>query len=325
MGIRGLALFGALLSLLAFPPGASFAGDDELPVYLALGDSLAFGIGAANPAAEGYVGLTHFSLTEEDRLYADGLELANLAEPGATSADLIEPDGQLERALSLIEERERDDIPGNEIEIISIDIGGNDLLQLAEPDSPCIVDTGSEECRDAISDTLSGLQENLTNILAQLRESAPEARIYTIDLYNPYSGTGDAREVLAGVAVQQINGVINATSANSALSTQLVTIFELFLGRGEQWVASDLIHPNNNGHIVISEALVAAIEGRPVEVPEELASVPTGPADPEEPAAASSGGDDGISGVFLYGLIAIAFIAGLAVSGTYFWARGRAA
>jgi lysophospholipase L1-like esterase len=301
------------------------AGEDDFPVYLALGDSLAFGIGAANPAAEGYVGLTHFSLTEEDRLYADGLELVNLAEPGATSADLLESEGQLEGALSLIEERVADDISGNEIELISIDIGGNDLLQLAEPDSPCIVDTGSEECRDAISDTLSGLQENLTSILMQLRESAPDARIFTMDLYNPYSGTGDAREVLAGVAVQQINGVINATSANSSLETELVTIFELFLGRGEQWVATDLIHPNNNGHIVISEALVASMEGRAVQIPEKLAAVPTGPADPSEQATSDAADDDGISGAVLYGLIAAAFVAGLAVSGTYFWARGRAA
>ena len=29
----------------------------ETPAYIALGDSLAFGVGAANPAAEGYVAL----------------------------------------------------------------------------------------------------------------------------------------------------------------------------------------------------------------------------------------------------------------------------
>jgi lysophospholipase L1-like esterase len=323
MGHR--ALVALTVSLLLFAaPHAVFSGEDDLPAYLALGDSIAFGVGATNPAAEGYVGLTHFNLTKEDAPYADGLHLINTAEPGATSADVLEPKGQLDKALEEIELRANDDIEGNEVEVISIDIGGNDLLQLAESDSPCIIDTGSRECRDAISDALSGLQENLTTILTELREAAPEARIYTIDLYNPYSGTGDAREVLAGVAVQQVNGVINATSANKDLGVTLVTIFELFLGRGEQWVATDLIHPNNAGHEVISEALVASIEERPVRVPEDLASVPTGPATGEPAPAQADDGGDGLSGVILYVVIGVAFAAGLAVSGTYFWARGRA-
>lgn len=315
--------FALTLLLLVFGGRVSMAADDP-PAYLALGDSLAFGVGAANPAAEGYVGLTHFQLAEDKARYPGGLELINLAEPGATSSDLVEPDGQLERALNEIEERQNDEIPGNEVELISIDIGGNDLLQLAEPGTPCLIDTGSAACREALNDSLSDLQRNLARILSQLREAAPAAGIFAIDLYNPYSGTGDPREVLASVAVQQVNGVINATASEPALAVDLVSVFELFLGRGEQWVASDRIHPNDSGHLVISEALLAAIGDRPVAVPEDLASVPTGPSTGQQgPVSSDSSNQDDVSAILLLVAIGIAFAAGLIVSGTYFWARGR--
>lgn len=324
MGTIRLALVAAILGLSVSAVADRVAAAQEYPLYLALGDSIAFGVGAANPAAEGYVGLTHFDLSAEDGPYPDRLDLVNLAEPGATSGDLLAPEGQLEKALDEIAGREEDSISGNEVELISIDVGGNDLLALANPDSPCLADTGSPECRDAITKTLSDLQDNLAAILQQLREAAPAAGIFTINLYNPYSGTGDPREVLASVAVQQVNGVINATAADPEYGAQLVPIFELFLGRGTQWIASDQIHPNDEGHRVIAEALVAAMEGRDVVVPEDLASVPTDSAGliPGAPETAESQ-DGGISTTLLVIAVLVAFVAGLTLSAAYFWMRGR--
>jgi lysophospholipase L1-like esterase len=296
----------------------------EGPAYLALGDSLAFGVGATNPAAEGYVGLTHFGLESSSSFAGSGLELVNVSEPGATSGDLLVTDGQLEKALREIQERAEDDVEDNEVELISLDIGGNDLLQLAEPDSPCILDTGSTACRQGISAMLSGLETNLEIILTRLTDAAPEAEVYVLDLYNPYSGTGDQREVIADFAVQQVNGVITATASGPAFRTVgLVTIFELFEDRGQQWIASDGIHPNDAGHRVMAEALLAAIEERPVEVPTDLASAPTDPADDRPGSGAiTDDGGDGPPWLMIIG-ISVAFFAGMAVSSTYFWVRGR--
>jgi lysophospholipase L1-like esterase len=315
-----------ILATSAVLTGDRAAAAQDHPLYLALGDSIAFGVGAANPAAEGYVGLAHFDLTAEDGPYPDRLDLLNLAEPGATSGDLLAAEGQLEKALNEIAQREDDSIPGNEVELISIDVGGNDLLALADADSPCLADTSSTECRDAITRTLSDLQDNLGTILERLRAAAPDAGIYAINLYNPYSGTGDPREVLASVAVQQVNGVINATAADPGYGARLVPIFELFLGRGGQWIASDQIHPNDDGHRVIAEALVAAIEERSAAVPEDLASVPTGSAG-LIPGLVSEGGDEdgGASTAILVIAVLVAFAAGLTVSAVYFWTRGRPA
>jgi lysophospholipase L1-like esterase len=322
MGLRPPALILALLAAVGI--SAARADQQEYPGYLALGDSLAFGVGAANPAAEGYVGLTHFALSEEGGAYEGELDLINVAEPGATSEDLLEPEGQLERALAEIDARESDNIPDNDIALISIDVGGNDLLQLADPDSPCVADTGSPGCREAINGMLAGLRSNLAEILLALREAAPNARIFAVNLYNPYSGTGDVRELLANVAVQQVNGVINATASDPAYDVELVPVFELFMGRGDQWIASDGIHPNNDGHRVMSEALLASIGERPPEIPDDLASVPTGPATGEAPVPGESQDDDGgVPFLVLAIITAIAFTAGIAVSGLYVWARGR--
>ncbi|MBI1885493.1 MAG: hypothetical protein HYS09_04155 [Chloroflexi bacterium] len=83
-----LGLFAAFLSA----PGASAL---RPPVYLALGDSLAFGIGATIPAEGGYVALVHDKLRRSDRYIDRGLDLVNLAVPGATSGDLLVEGGQL--------------------------------------------------------------------------------------------------------------------------------------------------------------------------------------------------------------------------------------
>src|ERR1700674_2414620 len=163
------------------------------PAYLALGDSLAFGVGADSPAEQGYVGLTTASL-RLSKYNGTGLDLVNLSAPGATSADLLQPGGQLERALTDIQSRGGADI-------ISIDIGANDLLALAESNSPCFQSSGSKACQDALGQTLASLQTNLSSVLRRLREAAPTAQVYVLDIYNPYSGTNDPRAIVASVGV----------------------------------------------------------------------------------------------------------------------------
>ena len=314
----------ALLFSVILLMGTAYAGASEQPAYLALGDSLAFGVGAANPVAEGYVGLTHFQLESSVAYRQSGLELLNVSEPGATSADVLEPDGQLQKALEHITNRANDGIAGNEVKLISIDIGANDLLQLAEPDAPCIKDSGSQACRASISEMLSGLQTNLGITLRRLRDAAPGARIFVIDLFNPYSGSGDERELIANFAVQQVNGVTNVTASDPDLDVTLVPVFELFQGRGSQWISSDHIHPNDAGHRVMAEALLAAIAERTVEVPDDHAGVPAGspgPAPGDGLEGLVSDDDDPLLPLVI--AVPLAFLAGIVVSTTYFWVRGR--
>jgi lysophospholipase L1-like esterase len=307
-----------LLLALAFIGSPQIARSADAPAYLALGDSLAFGVGAENPAAEGYVALTYDALLQDERWTDSGLDLINVSEPGATSTDLVEEDGQLDKALEEIEARRLSD-EADPVDIISIDIGGNDLLSLAEPDSPCFDDPNGAICRSIINTTLSDLQANLTLALTGLREAAPGAEIYVVDVYNPYSGTGEALEIIADIGVQLVNGVIAAVASMPELGTRLVSVYDIFDGRGEQWVASDGIHPNNDGHRVLAEALTANIQNRPIVLPSDIATPPAA-----TPIVLDNGDDDGLEMLAVILIAAGAFLAGGFVSASYFLMRGRA-
>lgn len=317
--IRALPPLAALLllTLSSFTaPGTASA--QVGPAYLALGDSLAFGVGATNPAAEGYVALTAIAL--DDRLFADtGIESVNLSEPDATSADLVAPGGQLDQALADIAARQSGGETNDDVAVISIDIGRGDLFALAGPDSPCFEDAASTLCRNALNAMLNDLQTNLTRVLRELRGAAPAAELYVMDLFHPYAEAGEPQEAVAAIGVQQVNGVIAAVSADEELSARFVTVHELFEGGGEQWVAPGGIHPNNDGHRVLSEALIAAIEGRDPVLPSDLAQPPS----PAPPESVGASGDDGVSLAWLVVIVPAAFVAGGFVSAAYFIQRGR--
>ena len=296
------------------------------PLYIAMGDSLAFGVGVTDPAGEGYVALAHQALLGSDRYRSRGLQLVNLAVPGATSSDLLQPGGQLDAALREIKARSDSDGPEDDAEIISLNIGGNDLLTLATRDSPCLKDPGGDPCQQRLRSVLSTLQQSLQQALSRLREAAPSAGIYVLGLYNPYSGTGDTREGIAEAGVQQINGVIGAVVADEQLKVKMGEVFELFRGRGKQWIAADGIHPNEKGHRVLAEVLLASIDGRQPSIPQEfLSETPAVEADPSGAAKLiQSGGDSGPSRVLLLAIaVPLAFAAGAIMSGAYFMARGR--
>lgn len=282
------------------------------PLYLALGDSLAFGVGADNASTQGYVALTAVN-AQVPGFGERGAELRNLSVPGAKSADILRPGDQVDQAVAEIEAH-------GGVDIISIDIGANDLLALAGNSSTCLDEPSGQACQDALGDTLATLQTNLTTTLHRLREAAPEANIYVLDLYNPYSGSGNAQELIAAVGVQQINGVITASARNPEVNVTFVSIHDVFEGRAKQWIASDGIHPNNDGYRVLAEGLIAAIEGRPAVLPSDLASPLSGTLVPGTAAADDGGGVDEL--VPAIGIPA-AFVAGVVLSAAYFVVQGR--
>src|SRR2546425_2665486 len=327
MGHRLLPLLAAFLFLGLLASSPPTTGAQQAPVYLALGDSLAFGVGASNPSTTGYVGRVYETLKKSERYQATGLELVNLSVPGAKSTDLLVPGGQLDSAVNLISQRQQDASPAaNEAEIITIDIGGNDLLALVAPGSPCLQSASVEPCRAAFGDVLKAIQSNLTEAVRRLRLAAPEAVVVVVDLYNPFSGTGDLREPIAELGVGQANGVIGAVVAKAELQAREASVFQLFSGRGGQWIAPDGIHPNDNGHAVIAEAVIAAIAGREPTIPENLLAMSPGATSAPLQPNTSNNSNDGSNGVSLFAFVAgmaVAFAAGLVVCGAYFIARGR--
>lgn len=294
---------------------AGFGIAQETPKYIAIGDSLSFGRGASEPNQTGFVALVHDALEGSERFSSSGIQLVNLSVPGATSADLMQTGGQLALALNEIS---RSTVPP----VISVTIGGNDLLDLADADSPCLNEIETGPCLGEVGETLASLQTNLGAVLESLRDASPEAILVVVDLYNPFSGTGDIRELLADAGVQRINGVIAATASDPELRARLASVFQPFQGRGKQWIAPDGIHPNDNGHTVIAEIVLASLDGREPRISNELLSVPPDPISVIG-ASSPSGDDGGVPALVLVLAIVLAFVAGSAVTGAFFVVRGR--
>jgi len=328
---RLLPLLAALLSLALLAPAPAAA--KEAPAYIALGDSLAFGVGATDPAAGGYVTLTFDSLRSSERYRDRGLELLNLGVPGATSSDLLLPGGQLEHALNEIRERQEDTSSSDDnVEIITVDIGGNDVLALGTEDSPCIDDLLGQECQGRFQEMLGGLKVNLAKVLERLRDAAPKADLVVMDLYSPLSGRGGPEDLIADFAIGEINAVTEEVVSRPELEVSLASVYPLFLGRAAQLVAEDAVHPNDEGHALMAEVVLAAIEGRAPDLPDEMLT-PVAGVDATSRGPLGRGGlepieapgDNGDPGLAL--ILAIAIPASLlgvgAIAGAYLAARGR--
>lgn len=253
-------------------PSAVAADDATAIRYIALGDSYSYGIGASDLTSHGYVGPLTAALTASARMTVTALDLAD---PGATSADLIgdyatrasQGQSQLARAAQML--------GTGGVNLVTLDIGGNDILRLLDAGNAC-ADTAilSDTCLAAVQDALlQSTSVNVPHILTALVSAAkPGTRIIVLDYPNPYStGTNSVIEQRTNVAVQGLNTIIMGavTAAQSVASTRGVTLttvdlFPLFAGRAGTLThildAEPDVHPTDAGYRVIADAIIAAYQ-----------------------------------------------------------------
>ena len=251
---------GALPPALASnPPGSG--------LYIALGDSLSAGIGASD-ASTTFVGLVHASL-------GPSVALENLGVPGATSQDLID-NGSLDRAAQQIEQRNRDSDPANDVQLVTLEIGGNDLLGIyfslvqtgACPDLEASL--SDQRCTGALRTAYEGFRPNLTAALDRLREADPTLPILLLTLYNPFDylpGIGDLGDLsLEGQPdtpfPDGLNDIIREI-AQGRDGVTVVDVFPLFQNRSLELVSPDGIHPNDAGYQVMADAVISELRSAP--------------------------------------------------------------
>lgn len=257
LGTGGLAIRG-LVDRPAPPEQAS------APLYLALGDSLATGVGASDPDETGYVPLVHDDLRRNlecdpgtDSACPDR-QLRNLARSGATTTTLFRD--QVPEALKVIEARNGDEDPGNDVEIISVDIGGNDAFSVY----PACSGGVTAGCIEAVRTMFATVSRNLATALAELRDAAgPDTRIIVMTYYNALIGCERAAaapmadallEGGAGVPVG-LNDVIRERGAQVSAG-----VAETYgrLGPGDLVGGDDCLHPVDSGYRIIADAFTAA-------------------------------------------------------------------
>jgi lysophospholipase L1-like esterase len=155
------------------PSTPSSPSDPPVRYDLALGDSLAAGVGATAPA-DSYAAL----IERDQQAYIPGLQLMDLGCSGATTASFIAGGGctysagsQLAAAESFLRTN------GRRVAFVTIDIGINDIdgcMSTTSVDPACVA--------DGLRQTSSGL----TRILAGLRSADPRVAIYGADYYDPF-------------------------------------------------------------------------------------------------------------------------------------------
>jgi lysophospholipase L1-like esterase len=236
-------------------------------VYIALGDSLAYGVGASDPAATAYVPMLHEALKQGPgcpgaAAPCDELQLVNLAEDGGTSTTLL--DTQVPAAVEIIAARNGDNDRANDVTVITIDVGGNDIYKPLR--DTCA--TGlSPECLQEIEQSFTAFGQNLTMAIGQLRQAAgPDTTIAVMTYFN--SLIACERQAAAPAGDLVLEGAPDGTPGLNDLIRQIAAQFDAVvaetfgaLGADDLVGGTDCLHPNDAGHAILATAFETAIAG----------------------------------------------------------------
>jgi len=190
---------------------------------------------------------------------------------GHTTHDLV--DSQLPRAMALIGDQASD------TRVITISIGGNDLLDLInDPTDVCLADPASLTCQTLIATAMGGVAANMQVILGSLQAALAadpgEEQIFVLLPYNAFDGTGHPLEGLVAQVERGLDLAFDCTVPPAtfglddilgctalAMGAIPVDLYPLFQGRilelthmGEGFN----VHPNDDGYEVIAKAHRAA-------------------------------------------------------------------
>jgi lysophospholipase L1-like esterase len=267
-----LATAGMLLAIGAMAWAGGVSADQPPPdYYLALGDSVAVGQGANGPDHLGYVGLFRRFFRADHQ----GKErFANMAVPGESSVTFL--GGQMARALETIND------PDTNIQVVTLTLGANDLLPPIIT-KPCTSDPEDVACQLAVATALTTFAGSYLAILAQLdialAQDPGEGRILVTTYYNPFDGTGDPREAPVDAALLGSDGAVDCAAnlrdpvkvglndiivcVGGPVGAEIVDVYPLFNDAAPALthIAEGDIHPNDDGHQAIADAVIAAYDG----------------------------------------------------------------
>jgi lysophospholipase L1-like esterase len=300
-----LALTGSTASAAVDPFGLDPRVAPSRPIYLALGDSLAAGQASFEPTgsvestvlqwrARGFVAQFHQDLRDaldcrDDRpggAQQDGcprLQVVNMSRTGipggpggVTTATMLQPGDQLDRAVALITEQNTDESSRNDVEAVSVTVGGNDVFGPAV--AACVVSPDpATTCAPALQATFTGFAARYDQILTELRAAAgDDVVLITTTYFNPlpfcFLGTADPAGATAvgnwileggtlpglGTLETGFNDIIRALSAEHG-----AVVADTFgtLGAGDFVGGADCLHPNAEGHRKLAEVFAAEFPG----------------------------------------------------------------
>jgi len=211
--------------------------------YLALGDSIAFGVGASPPQDSGYPAVFYRQYLA--KAMPEFTSYKNLAIPLETTTSFIsrpQVKSQLELALAELVAGQK---TGPRVSLVSLTIGGNDVLAAR---------TKSQVEKETV---LKNFDTNFQKILAAFApytRDGPTQLIVTT-YYNPF-GTGEAGLSSDDtVWMQRFNDLIKQRAAE--FKAKVADFYPPILGQEKTltWISGGDIHPNTAGHAALAAAL----------------------------------------------------------------------
>ena len=254
----------ALLPLTVLPAGVSHAASRAPVTYLAVGDSVAAGVGASRPEL-GYVPRVADALRSarqcgNDQNLSCLRESINLSVGGATTNTLIA--SQLPAATSLLQERNRNATPDDDVRLITLTIGGNDLFR---PVIAACQDPTAPVCSGTVATQLQQVATNYAVILGRLRAAAgPDTTIAVTTYYNGLAAPGCPAAALRSLAQVVLEGgpgvsaglndiIRQSAQAHGAVVVETAPVVE------PAEIRPDCLHPTDEGHADIAGAVADAV------------------------------------------------------------------
>lgn len=249
--LRALAIALGISLLVVFGVTQPAAAATER-VYIALGDSISAGLVSSLPRKRGYPALVTDELRSLHGSTAADTEvmLQNLSRPGETTTSFMQV-GQLaafEAEVASLRER------GAELDLVTISLGGNDILRLREQDA-ATRQAGLDQFRQDYPAAIAAVRASLGDLQP----------VIVVNTYYDLSEGNVEEQGSDAWWVDQFNDVIREAGASAGLA--VADLEPAFRGRIRDltWHPTD-IHPNNAGHREIAR-LVWQASGLDTEVP----------------------------------------------------------
>jgi lysophospholipase L1-like esterase len=262
-----------VVGALAASPVAADKPDENSPVHLALADSWSTGVGASAPS-EGYVPQLYEALKEDFNCHGNApadassgckhLLLVNVGRGGGATPTLIA--NQLPQAVALLEERNANNQKNDNVELVTIQIGGNDVTN---PIIAACLGGLTPACAATIQAEFAAFQADLDQALSTLREAAgPDTPIVIGTYDNPiptcFLGAVPGASQLGAIVLEGfppvvplgLHDIIRAVAADYD-----VQVAEVFGDLAPQdWVGgNDCLHPDDSGYDKVTQAYLETL------------------------------------------------------------------
>ena len=276
-----------VIMVIAAPAAVSAAATPDLvpgnPVFMALGDSWAYGQGASDPGTGGYVALLAEELREgldcspaKSNMAADGckhLQVLNLARPArdglpGVTAHAVASE-QVPIALPILAKRNGDANPRNDVEAVTLHVGGNDV---SGPIQAACLGGFSSECQHTWVTEMATLEAELDAVVAELRAAAGAETPIVLGTYDnpvPYCSIGTlfgepavilGAMVLEGTPDGLLDGIHDVVRRVAA--SYDADVAETFgrMGPSDFVGGTDCLHVTDSGHTKVAAVFEEILE-----------------------------------------------------------------